>query len=364
MTWSWKVARIAGVDVYVHATFLVLLGWIAIRHWVEGRTLAAVAAGVGFILLLFGCVILHEFGHALAARRYGIQTRDITLLPIGGLARLERMPEQPMQELWVALAGPAVNGVIALVLFLWLQVADDWVPLQRLSVGTGSTVGRLLIINVGLLAFNLLPAFPMDGGRALRALLATRLEYTRATQLAASIGQGMAIIFAFFGLFANPGLLFIAFFVWIGAAAESSVVQMKSSLAGIPLRRAMLTHFRTLAPTSTLGEAVDLVLSGSQQDFPVVLDGQVHGMLTRQRLVKALQQRNRETPVAEVMTRECMVATAGEMLDAVLARVQGRDCRTLPVMDRGLLIGLVTMDNIGEFLMFQSAENRSSTRER
>jgi Zn-dependent protease/CBS domain-containing protein len=356
MSWSWKLARIVGIDVYVHVTFFMLLGWIGMVHWAQGRSVAAVAEGLAFILALFGCVVLHEFGHALTARRYGIRTRDITLLPIGGLARLERMPDEPLQELWVALAGPAVNVVLAFLLFLWLRASGGWQTLDQLSIATGSFSERLMIVNVVLVAFNMLPAFPMDGGRALRALLATRLEYTRATQLAATIGQGMAILFGFVGLLVNPLLIFIALFVWIGAAAEASMVQMKSALAGIPVQRAMLTHFRTLAPTNTLGDAIDFVLTGSQQDFPVVSDGQVEGLLTRSDLLAELSRRSRESPVAEVMRRDFAVADAGDMLESVLAEIQGRQYHTVPVVQHGRLVGLVTMDNIGEFLMIQAAE--------
>lgn len=359
MPWSWKLVRIAGIDVYVHATFFMVIAWIALIHWNESQNLAAVIEGVGFILALFACVVLHEFGHALTAARYGIRTRDITLLPIGGLARLERMPDVPLQELWVALAGPAVNVVIAFVLFAWLQASGAWEAVDGIGITTGGFAERVMVANVFLAGFNLLPAFPMDGGRALRAVLATRMEYTRATQRAAMVGQGMAIFFGFVGLQGNPMLIFIALFVWIGAGQEASVVQMKSALAGIPLRRAMLTHFRTLTPASTLGDAVDLLLTGSQQDFPVVANGRVEGMLTRSDLVKALPQRGRAALVADSM-RECPVAQASEMLETVLGRLQGRDCHTIPVLEHGSLIGLVTMDNVGEFLMIHAAERGMS----
>jgi CBS domain-containing protein len=227
-------------------------------------------------------------------------------------------------------------------------------------MATGGFLERVMLANVFLAVFNLLPAFPMDGGRALRALLGTRMEYTRATQLAASIGQGMAILFGFIGLQGNPMLIFIALFVWIGAGQEASMVQMKSALAGIPVRRAMLTHFRTLSPTSTLGDAADLVLTGSQQDFPVLSDGRVAGILTRGDLLKALTQHGRGASVDEHMRRECSTAEASEMLEAALGRMQGRDCSTIPVIERGALIGLVTTDNVGEFLMIQAAERGSS----
>lgn len=357
--WSWKLARIAGIDVYVHATFVIVVAWIALVYWNQNESIAAVVDGVGYILTLFACVVLHEFGHALTAARYGIRTRDITLLPIGGVARLERMPEVPIQELWVALAGPAVNIVIGLALYAWLKASGTWESVDQVGMASGGFVERVMLANIYLVGFNLLPAFPMDGGRALRALLATRMEYTRATARAALVGQGMAIVFAFIGLQGNPILLFIALFVWIGAGQEASMTQMKSALAGIPLRRAMLTHFRTLSPTSTLGDAVDLLLTGSQQDFPVVVNGRIEGILTRSDLVKALSRSGRSAAVADAMKRECPTAEASEMLETVLARLQGLECHTMPVLEHGALVGLVTMDNVGEFLTIQAAERKS-----
>ena len=194
----------------------------------------------------------------------------------------------------------------------------------------------------------------MDGA-ARSGAPGNRMEYTRATQLAASIGQGMAILFAFAGLLGNPILIFIALFVWIGAGQEASMVQMKSALAGIPVRRAMLTHYRTLTPESTLGEAADMVLDGSQQDFPVVDGGQVQGVLSRSTLVAALTRTGRAATVGDHMSRDCATAAPSEMLESVLARLQAHNCHTLPVVERGVLVGLVTMDNVGEFLMIQAA---------
>jgi Zn-dependent protease/CBS domain-containing protein len=360
MSWSWKIARIAGIDIYAHATFVMLLAWIGVAHWLDGRSVSAVVEGLGFVLSLFGCVVLHEYGHALTAARYGIKTRDITLLPIGGVARLERMPERPRQELWVALAGPAVNVVLAALLFAWLRASGDWQPMRELSVARGDFLERLMVINGALALFNMLPAFPMDGGRVLRALLAIRLPYTRATELAALIGQGMAILFGVAGLFGNPFLIFIAFFVWIGAGQEASMVQMKSALAGIPVRDVMITDFTTLTPTNTIGDAVELVLSGSQQDFPVLDGGVVEGLLTRGDLVAGLRRHPRETPIGEIMRRNCSSADATDMLETVLAQLTDQDCRTWPVLYRGALVGLLTMDNVGEYLMFRTAEASAS----
>jgi Zn-dependent protease len=364
MKWSWKIAKIAGIGVYMHATFLLLVGWVALSAWLESGTLAGTLEGVAFILALFACVVLHEYGHALTARRYGIKTRDITLLPIGGVARLERMPDDPRQELWVALAGPAVNAVIAAGLFLWLQLTSAFEPITQLTVGSGSFLERVMLVNVSLVAFNLLPAFPMDGGRVVRSLLAMRTDYTRATQIAAAVGQGMALLFGFLGLFANPFLLFIALFVWIGAGQEASTVQMRTALGGIPASRAMLTDFRALSPGDRLQQAVDLVLGGSQKDFPVLEGERVVGILTRDALFEAMARRGREALVADVMRRDFTVADPGQMLEVALADLQACECHTLPVVQRGRLVGMITMDNVGEFLMLQAALERQGRRPR
>lgn len=355
MKWSLKIGRYAGIDVYMHLTFLLLVGWVGLIHWQQGRSLAAVAAGVVFILLLFACVTLHEFGHALAARRFGIRTRDIILLPIGGVARLERMPDRPLQELGVALAGPAVNVALAAALFLWLTLSSRMAPLAELSWTGGPLLERLLAANLFLALFNLLPAFPMDGGRVLRALLATRLDYARATQLAAGIGQGMALLFGFLGLTGNPMLLFIAFFIWIGAAQEASLSQMRSALGGIPVSQAMLTDYRTLAPEDSLEQAVALTLAGSQKDFPVTANGHVTGVLRQSDLLAALSRREGPLTVAQVMATDVTIVDAHEMLDRAFQRLQACACTSLPVTRGDRLVGLLTMENVGEFLRIQGA---------
>jgi len=355
MKWQWKLARIAGIDVYMHATFLLLIGWVAFSHWTEQQSWGAVLSGVFFILLLFVFVVMHEYGHALTARKYGIKTRDITLYPIGGVARLERMPEKPIEELWVALAGPAVNVVIATVLFGYLVLTRTFQPLTSLSISTGSFIERLMVVNLWLVLFNLIPAFPMDGGRVLRALLGLRLEYVQATQIAANVGQGFAFLFGFIGLFTNPFLVFIALFVWMGAAQEASMVQMKHSLSGIPVTRAMLTDFQTLTPRDTLARVVGLILAGSQHDFPVVQDGQVIGILDRDTFMKVLSERGQSTPVFEVMRRDVTEIDSHEMVEAALRRLQENGSKTLPVTHNGQLVGLVTSENITEYLMIRSA---------
>lgn len=365
MKWSWKIGQIAGIRLYVHATFVLLIAWVAFSHLRDEEGWPAVVEAVAFVLTLFGCVLLHELGHALTAKRFGIQTRDITLLPIGGLARLERMPDRPIEELWVALAGPAVNVIIAAALYAWLAATGSLDLLGSTESWTetaGSFAGKLMFVNVGLAVFNMLPAFPMDGGRVLRAVLATQMDYTRATQIAASVGQGLALMFGFLGFFTNPFLMFIALFVWIGAAQEAAMTQMKAALGGIPVSRAMVSDFQTLAPSDPLSRAVNLILAGSQTDFPVVENGHVSGVLTRADLLVALAGQGRDSPVADVMRQDVQVVDAGEMMDAAFARLQDSQCQTLPVTKEGELVGLLTTDNLGEFLMIQSALSASPKR--
>jgi len=355
MRWSWKLGEIAGISIFVHATFLMLVGWVALSHWAIEHSVAAAVGGSLFVLALFGCVVLHELGHALTARRYGVRTRDITLYPIGGIARLDRIPEVPRQELLVALAGPAVNVVIAAALALLLLAAGGGVSLAELDIAKGPFLERLLLLNVFLAGFNLIPAFPMDGGRVLRALLATRFSYARATELAASVGQAIAIVFGFVGLFTNPFLVFIALFVWLGASSESAMAQMRSAFNGLPVSRAMLTEFSVLAPAEPLSRAVELTLAGSQSEFPVVDGGRAVGVLRQVDLLTGLSQRGPDSPVSQCMNTDLEVLHPHEMLDDVFTRLQGREVRTLPVVRDGQLVGLVTPENLGEFLRFQAA---------
>jgi len=358
MGWSWRIGRLAGIDVYVHFTFLLLLAWLGFAYYAQDQEISDALVGVGSILVLFGIVVLHELGHALAARHYGVKTRDITLLPIGGVARLERIPEEPLQELVVALAGPAVNVVIAAAIYLGFSLDRRFFDITEAARVGGPFLAQLFYLNVFLAAFNMLPAFPMDGGRVLRALLALRLDYVRATQLAASIGQGMAILFALVGLFwfQNPFLLLIALFVWVGAGQEAALVQMRSAMSGIPVLRAMITDFRTMRPDEPVARAAEHVLDGFQQDFPVVDDqGQVAGILTRHDLTAALAANNPMAPVREVMQRDFVAVHPREMLYSAFTKLQECQCRTLPVVENGRLVGMLTADNVAEILMFQEA---------
>jgi Zn-dependent protease len=355
MKWQFKLGRFAGIDVFIHTTFLLLIGWVGYTHWLEHRDWFEVLKGVGFILALFLCVILHEYGHALTARKYGVKTRDITIYPIGGVARLERMPEKPIEELWVALMGPAVNVVIAAILFALLFLTSNLVPLNQLTVASGSFLERVMLINIILVLFNLLPAFPMDGGRVLRAVLAMNMDYVRATQIAANIGQGFAFLLGFIGLFGNPFLLFIAFFVWIGASQEASMVQMKNAISGIPVGRAMLTDYQFLSPRDSLSRMSQLILAGSQHDFPVIDQDRVVGVITRDDFLSALTQHGQNIAVSEAMRTNLPEVDSYDMVETALERIQQSGVPALPVTHGGQLVGIITSENITEYLMIRSA---------
>ncbi|HET6467997.1 MAG TPA: site-2 protease family protein [Geminicoccaceae bacterium] len=355
MSWSIPIGTVKGTVIRIHLTFIIFLLWIGIAHYIYGGTAAAVE-GVVFIVLLFLCVLLHEFGHVFAARRYGVQTPDVTLLPIGGVARLERIPEEPAQELVVALAGPAVNVVIAAVLYL---VLAGTVPPEGLQVQNPGVdlFTRLAWVNIFLVVFNLIPAFPMDGGRVLRALLTYRMGYGRATQIAASIGQGVAFALGLLGLFGNPILIFIAIFVYMAATSESHAVQMREATRGMRVADAMITHFERLHAHSTVEDAVGCLIRTTQHEFPVVdADDRLLGVLTRDDMIKALRERGAEVPVVEVMRADIPVIERPQSLADALRLMQERALPAIGVVDgRQRLVGLVTAENIGEMMMIQAA---------
>jgi len=355
MKWSIKIGKFVGIDVYMHLTFLLLIGWVVLVHWQRGHSVGAALVGVLFILAIFLCVVLHEFGHALMARRYGIATRDIILLPIGGVARLEKIPSQPMQELWVALAGPAVNVVIAAALFVWLQATASWEPLQRLTVTTGPLLERLMAVNLFMIAFNMIPAFPMDGGRVLRAVLAMRLAYGRATRIAASIGRAIAISFGLMGFFYNPLLLLIAVFVWLGATQEAALARIKSAVGNVPVHQVMVNEFKSLSADDSLQRAAGLTLTGTQKDFPVVSDGILEGVLRQTDLIEAMSRHDAREAVASIIRKETFYVESTEMLDTVVTKLNECRCDLLPVTREGKLVGVVTIDNLAAFMRLREA---------
>lgn len=356
MKWSWKIFTAFGIGVYIHATFWLLILLVLL-------TSGGLARGFSVTLLVFAafaCVVLHEFGHALTARRFGVKTRDITILPIGGIARLERIPSEPRQELLIALAGPPVNLVIAgLVWLLGVAVGrerfDSLLPGASVF-GEHSFIWQLTYFNLFIAGFNLIPAFPMDGGRILRALLAIRLDYLRATRIAVTVGQVLAFgmgLYGFVGM--HPTLLLIAFFVYLGAAHEGAMAQYRQSFQGLPTSIAMVTNFKTLQEEDRLEKAVEYLLHGSQVDFPVMRDHQVLGLLTRSILIDSLGKQGAQATIRSVPIKPVKALDDDLPLDRAFEMLQQESVPCLPVMRRGELVGLLTMENLAEFAMVSSA---------
>lgn len=360
MKGSLRLGTIAGIGIFMHWSFVLIIAWIVLIFLFQGHGLAVAAEGVLFVFAIFACIVLHELGHALTARRFGIGTRDITLLPIGGVARLERMPEEPKEELLVAIAGPAVNLVIFVLLFGFLWLVGALKPFLEISWTGGSWADfllRLMWFNLFIVGFNLLPAFPMDGGRVLRAILARRLEFVHATEIASRVGRGMAFLFGFLGLLAlNPFLILIAVFVYFGAQAENHSTHMTALIRGLLVKDAMMSRFRCLSEDDTLGVAVEELLAGSQHEFPVWRDGRIVGLLTRKNLVEALAESGRSALVGTAMQADYPTVEETAVLEEVFQMMSEGGLSVMPVVNaEGDPVGLLTSENVGELVMVSSA---------
>jgi Zn-dependent protease len=364
MKWSVKILTVAGIGVYIHVTFFILIAFVFSVYFGQGGGQLAVH-GTLLVLSVFACVLLHEFGHAMAARRFGVSTKNIVLLPIGGVARLERMPKEPKQELAIALAGPAVNVAIAGAILLVLLASGEairWttedVARDVTTPGLGVTIflRQLLHINVALVVFNLLPAFPMDGGRVLRSILAFRLSHARATTVAASVGKVFAVFFGLVGI-ANGAwiLVLVAVFVYLGAEGEASMSRMQEIFQGADASAGMIAEYRTLGGGDTLRVAVERLLSGSQVDFPVVEGDRVLGVLTRQILLAALQERGPETLVRDLPLAEAQGVDSGTPLYTVWEEMTRQNVGCLPVRSGERIVGWITGDNIAEVALVRRA---------
>ena len=351
--------RILGVPVRLHFTFILLLIFllfIGIGGQQSGATTAV------YILALFGSVLLHEGGHTLVARHYGIRTTEIVMFPIGGVSRPERIPKAH-EEFWIAISGPLVNALIAAGLFGWLATRHQFVPLELLKDPTDANLAeRIATGNFLLFIFNLLPAYPMDGGRVLRSLLARFKPEEEATRIAASAGQVLAGMLGLFGLLSsNFMLVFVAMFIYLGASQEGAAVRGRLLTAGVPVRSAMITDFRTLTHGQSIRDAGDLRLATSQHDFPVVHGDTVLGLLTRAALVRAMLVEGPDAYVASVMDRNPRQVAPGAALSDVLPDLSGLRACAL-VMDGDKLVGLLTAENLSEFILLRQVSQQQQAR--
>jgi stage IV sporulation protein FB len=356
MSWSLNIGKVAGTVVRIHLTFLLFLAWIFAASYAQGGAATAWNT-LAFIVLLFLCVLLHEFGHIFTARAFGVPTPYVTLLPIGGVAQLERIPEEPGQEFLIAIAGPLVNVVITILL---VAVAGAHLQMDAAAAVDNMKIpliDRLAVVNLFLAVFNMIPAFPMDGGRVLRALLASRMGYVRATEVAAAIGQFVAFALGFIGLMYNPILIFIAIFVYLAATSEAHMVALRAASRGVPVSHAMVTRFATLAPQAHLDEAVQTLLQTGQGEFPVVDGaGKPVGVLGRADLIRAIKTLGPDARIADAMTAELPIIGHRTTLEQAFKLLILKAVPAVGVTDAsGKLVGLVTSETIAEMLMLQDA---------
>ena len=372
MRWSYKIARIAGIDVYLHTTFLLLValyGWIFYQQGGMGSAIF----GVVLILLLFLCVLLHEFGHAFAARAYGIRTPDITLLPIGGVARLERMPTSPLQEFVIAIAGPAVNVVIIGV----LAIVEKGIPPIERSMHFGgmgqSIITNLISVNMMLVLFNMIPAFPMDGGRVLRALLATQFSYAKATAIAARVGQSIAVLFILVAVLGssnpalmhslglssfanNPFIFFIALFIFTGAQQELAMAKFRDSAMKLTVGQVMITQFEAVSDRMRAGDVNEFLRTSAQQVFPVIDDYRVaKGLVGRGELMRAAHELPPGQAIASFAKKVPLIAPATTLISALELMNQHREPVLIVVNQSEQIVGLLSHNEALQVAQSQAA---------
>ena len=338
----------------MHLTLLVLLVWIAGAYAMQGAGLGATALGVFLVLTIFVIILVHELGHALVARHYGIATRDIMLLPIGGIASLERTPENPKHELAVAGVGPLINLAIAALIWVGIELTGGTTRLTEATSIGGAIATQLLWINIALAVFNLLPAFPMDGGRVLRAALAIRMGNERATNIAAKLGKLFAVLFAVVGLFYNPFLILIAVVVWMGASQERALVQLKSAIAGVPVSAAMLRRVESVSSDQPLEDAAALLLGGGLNQLPVIDQGRPVGVITRSDVASALANAGPDATVASAPQHGIVLVSPADSLDLVLDKLRQQPDAVALVVDHGQPVGVLTAEHLAAYVALHS----------
>lgn len=359
MKGSLKLGKIAGIGLFVHWTFSLLILFIVYTNYKAGQNSIQILWSVLFILCIFLTVFMHELGHALTAKKFGIKTKDITLLPIGGVAQLERLPEKPSEELMVAFAGPMVNIVLALITSLFINLpntSEEMVSQLNNGVNAGNFFLNFYLVNIILAFFNLIPAFPMDGGRVLRALLSYKLERHQATKIAARIGQALAIGFVLLGFYSNPFLIFIGIFVFMGAQIESEYTESKYMLKGYKVRDVLMKQYPTIDYNETLETAVKLMLDSQNKHFLVTENGIPMGTLNREQIIAALAKKEGETKLSSIMDRELILLQADNLLEDVFELVYKNKSTLMLVIDDNQLIGTLDTENLLEFILINEVK--------
>lgn len=359
MKYSLTIGRPFGIKISIHWTFLLLIAWVVIIDVRQGLNFQQIMLSVLFVLTLFVCVVLHELGHSYAAIRFGSEVRSITLLPIGGMANISKMPEKPMQELIMTVAGLAVNVVIAIILLVILLTkgALDLEQMDFKTITSRNFLTMLMFVNLFVVLFNLIPAFPMDGGRILRALFSMRMNRLKATRWAKNTGQVFAVAFVIAGLFLNPFLVVIGVFVFIGASAEYNYMKLGESIKAYSASDAMITDYLTLEPEETLENAADKMLHHHENGFVIAVKDRLEGILTSNDIIQGLSNNDRETPVREIMKADYETVGPDTSLQEVFQLIQIKKFSIVPVVKNGRIKGILDKDNIQQFILVKNAMN-------
>ncbi len=363
---SLKLFSVRGIDVRLHFTFPLILLWAAVRFGSAGGGVRSALFGVVVMVLVFVLVTLHELGHSFAAMHYGVPVKQIVLSPIGGVAQLQRIPDKPVQEFVIALAGPAVNFAIALLLAAFIPVFGLSMRgvVLSLSDAAGLTItavfAYIFVYNIILALFNLIPAFPLDGGRVFRALLAMKLDYSRATNVAATVGKVIAVMMGLYGLF-NGGIfmVFIALFVFTAAGKEAAMVKQRTSLKGHTVHDVYTTTAYTLTPYHRLEQAIQLMMLSGQTSFPVVRNDVLEGFITRQDLSEAMKTRGGHTWANIIMRRDIVPVSPNMPLEEALKRMMVEELDAIPVGENGLYLGLLSYKRINQVMQWQSGKKHA-----
>ncbi|MFD2203508.1 site-2 protease family protein [Shivajiella indica] len=359
MKFSLYLGSYRNVKVFIHWTFSLLLLWIIISNLSQGMPMIDILWLILFVLALFACVVMHEFGHALAAQRFGIQTKDIVLYPIGGIARLEKLPEDPKQELWVAFAGPLVNIVLFILLSVVLTFTGyNFENLEEIKIQPNTILLYIASANLILALFNLLPAFPMDGGRVLRAFLSIKLPRAKATQIAGGIGQFLAIFFVFFGLFNNPILVLIGIFIFLGAGAEVAHTQQESFLKGFKVKDALMSHFQILGFDAPLSKAVEKLLNSQATHFVVVKDDVAVGTISRNEIIKGLEHEGESAHIEKFADFKPIKLDIHSPLDDAWKLMLSQNKKVAFIIENGHFLGIIDQENISELILVKTALNQ------
>ncbi|MNX53384.1 putative zinc metalloprotease Rip3 [compost metagenome] len=363
MKGSLKLGKIAGIGIYIHWTFSLLIIFIIFLNYRTGYNALQSAWSVIFILSVFVTVLLHELGHALMAKKYKIQTKDITLLPIGGLARLERLPEKPTEELLVAFAGPLVNIVLAFITGLFIslpQTPEEFTAIVSNGVNADNFFLNFFMVNIWLALFNLIPAFPMDGGRVLRALLAFKFERHVATKIAARIGQFLAMGFVLLGFFSNPFLIAIGLFVFFGAQIETEHTEAQFLLKDYKVRDVLMTQYQTIEVNNTLETAVALLLDSQNKSFVVTENSKVVGTLNRDEIILALSKKEDNPPIHAIMNKNLIYLDVDTLLENVFEQIYQNKLTLVLVTKNDQVIGTLDTENILEFILIKEVKTKKT----